>query len=108
MMVDRQDGAGSGVDGDGLGSAEVDLRPEFVEGGTAAVPPVFGRLLAPGTRGLGRRQFRGAYAQELAGGVDGDRADTGGAEVDSDEEAVYADLLRGSEVRGKDGAGLGG
>ncbi|MFN5655276.1 MAG: hypothetical protein ACK47U_05300, partial [Verrucomicrobiota bacterium] len=35
---------------------------------------------------------------DLAGGVDGDRTDTGGAEVESDDEAVHAALLGGREA----------
>ena len=57
---------------------------------------VFGwRLFAPGARGLRRRQRRRTDAEDLAGGVDGHGADAGGAEVEAEDEAVHAVLLRG-------------
>ena len=78
MVIDRQDRAGSRIDRDGAGAGEVELLAEFVEGRAAAVPPVFGRLFAAGTRGLGRRKRRRTERENLSGGIDGDGTDTGG------------------------------
>jgi hypothetical protein len=76
MIIDGQDRPRSRIDRDGAGAGEVELLAEFVEGRAAAVPPVFGRLLAAGAGGLGRRKRRRTECEDLAGSVDGDRADT--------------------------------
>jgi len=86
MVIDRQDRTRSAVDRDGAGGGEVDLLAQFIEGRATASPPVFGRLFAASTGGFCRGQFRRTQSEDLAGGVDGDGADTGGAEVESDDE----------------------
>jgi len=78
MVIDRQDRAGSRIDRDGAGAGEVDLLAQFIERRAAAVPLIFGRLFAAGTRGLGRRKRRRTDSENLAGTVDGDGTDTGG------------------------------
>ena len=60
MVIDGQNRPRSRVDRDGAGAGEVDLLAEFVEGRAAAIPPIFRRLLAAGSRGLGCRKCRRA------------------------------------------------
>ena len=55
MIIDGQYRAGGRVDRDGAGAGEVEFLAEFVEGRAAAVPPIFRRLLAAGSRDLRRR-----------------------------------------------------